>query len=51
MYYHLKDELSCQDCKHPLKISEDDGYMAYVAYCIACGKQYEITLDVRLKRD
>jgi uncharacterized protein YbaR (Trm112 family) len=27
MYYKLKDELSCQDCKFPLSYSERVGYM------------------------
>lgn len=47
MYYSLKEELKCQECKHDLKYSEDTGYMSYKAVCISCGKSYEVFLDVK----
>lgn len=55
MYYFLKDKLECQDCKQPLKIDCRDpkrtGYMSYIAECIICGKQYEVTLEVKLYKN
>jgi hypothetical protein len=48
MYYYIKDQLDCQDCKHPLKFSKDIGYLSYIAICVVCGKEYEISLDIKL---
>jgi uncharacterized protein YbaR (Trm112 family) len=51
MYYKLKDELSCQECKFPLSYSEDVGYMSYIAVCPACGKKYEVTLETKVHHE
>lgn len=51
MYYKLKDELSCDDCKFPLAYLKDIGYMSYVAVCPACRKEYEINLEKRINKN
>jgi len=47
MYYYLKDELTCKDCKYPLSYSKNIGNMTYIAVCIGCGKKYEINIKIK----
>ncbi len=46
MYYFLKDKLTCQDCKHPLKYTGKNGYESYTAICVSCGEEVEIKIEV-----
>lgn len=50
MYYYLKELLSCEDCGFPLSYSHDTGYNSYVAVCFICEKEYEIDVEIKLKR-
>jgi len=50
-YYYLKDEFTCQDCKHPLKLKKKNDHMSYVAECIGCLKQFEVNIDIKLRKE
>ena len=49
MYYRLKDELLCQDCKIDLKFEKRTGHGYFDAVCVACGHRYEIEIFTKPK--
>ena len=47
MYYRLKEELLCQDCKIDLKFEERTGAGYFMASCIGCGAKVEVEIMTR----
>lgn len=47
MYYRLKEELLCQDCKTDLKFNGILDNNCFSATCIACGAKVEVELEIR----
>ncbi len=48
MYYRLKEDLLCQDCKIDLKFEEQTGAGYFTASCIGCGAKVEVEIFTRV---